>query len=79
MTENRTLLGWLADTQAGSGDNLIWTGRLTEARGDDDGPVTKAREDDGATSGLITRQRGDDPPETFVRGDDPSTAIRGDD
>jgi hypothetical protein len=91
MNERKTLLGWLDESQQGRRPGIVYAGRLTEARGEDDGvldasalteqrgdePVTKNRGEDLSTAGLNTRQRGDEPPATSVRGDDLSTAVRG--
>lgn len=91
MGERQTVLGWLDQQQRAprSVDQLVV--RVTEARGEEDEPLTHARGDDGVgMSGPETKQRGDDlsgsvitrargdEPETFVRGDEPETAIRGD-
>lgn len=89
--ERRTVLGWL-DEQQRVPQSVDQLGvRVTEARGEDDEPLTHARGEDGVgTNGPETRQRGDDPsgsvitrargdePETFVRSEGPETAVRGD-
>lgn len=61
MGERQTVLGWLDQQQRApqSVDQLVV--RVTEARGEDDEPLTHARGEDGVgMNGPETRQRGDD-------------------
>lgn len=89
MDERHTVLGWLDQRQRSSQSADPRLIRVTESRGEDDEPITKARGDD--VVGLAspeTRTRGDDDvqasqprgdePETFVRGEEPETTARGD-
>lgn len=92
MNDRRTVLGWLDAEQRATQSADPHLIRVTESRGEDEGPITKTRGEDGVyMSGPDTRNRGDDDqgapietrsrgdePETFVRGEGPETAVRGD-